>query len=343
MVDGSTEILSDEIYSPLMGIDSIKLVVALKRKVWENTSSTSVNKTSLSVTGGTASIGNDVGTLNQRIERMTIVANSVAKSKYWIGIRPTYKGVADFDPVWECEDGTNHLADTTDEADGGASGGNLVRIAFTSETVLTKRFSINIDDVIGANDYTHFVGKYQILCRCKVDASGTQVRLQLRSGLFYSTDEVDTVVQDTIVDGQTEWNLIELGEVQFPPMGNRDDYADNKLKYATLGIWAERLSGSGTVDLDVFILMPSEHLFTCTSLDQITSSGPEAYVTPLDNKYAVGSVAGFWGNAEYNMPNWEYPIGGGIMVTAAEAAVHNLGGTLDVTLYLRPRWQSYRA
>ncbi|MHC4195809.1 MAG: hypothetical protein ACYSQZ_07680 [Planctomycetota bacterium] len=41
VLDGSTKILSDNIYSPLMGVDSIKVNAAIKRKhIWENTSAT---------------------------------------------------------------------------------------------------------------------------------------------------------------------------------------------------------------------------------------------------------------------------------------------------------------
>lgn len=343
VLDGSTEILSDEIYSPLMGIDSIKVAVALKRMpFWENTSYTTVNKTSLSVTGGIASIANDAGTLNQRIEAAFIVAKTVAKNKFWIGIRPYYgaPGGGEFEPLWECEDGTNYI-DASDVADGGASGGNKVQISFATAT-LAKRFSVTVDDVIGIGDHRDFVGKYLVLARCKVNAGSTQVRIQLRSGFFYLVD-TETVVQDTIIDGQTGWNLVELGEVQFPPMGNRDGRADEQIEFASLTIWAERLSVAGTLDMDALILIPSEHLFKCSATGLVIDGGPEAYVTPIDDNYAVGNSAGYWGNLDFNMSNWEYPLGGGIIVTAAEDNTHTLTGTLNVTLYLVPRWQSYRA
>lgn len=343
VVDGSTEILSDEIYSPLMGIDSIKLAVALKRKVWENTSYTNVGTTGLSVTGGTWLIGNDAGTENQRIEGAFLYVKTVDKVKFWAGIRPLYEGATDFDPLWECEDGTNYI-DASDVADGGASGGNKVQISFSTAT-LAKRFSVTVDNVIGAGDHTHFVGKYQVLARCKVNAGTTQVRVQLRSGFFYLFD-TETVVQDTIIDGQTGWNLVDLGEVQFPPMGNRDGRPDSQLEFMALTIWAERLSVAGTLDMDALILIPSEHLFTCeTSAGSLIDYGPEAYVTPTDERYAVArNNLSYWGNVDYHLPpSWEYPIGGGVMVVAAEGSTHTLTGTLNVSLWLVPRWQSYRA
>lgn len=342
VLDGSTEILSDDIWSPLMGINSIKVKLAIKRKpFWEATSTTSASTTGLSVTGGEWTIGNNAGTEDQRIEEAYFTIRTTAKQRIWAGIRPIYEGVGDFDPLWECEDGTNYV-DATDTADGTASGGNKVTISFVAAT-LSRRFSVSIDDVIGIGDANHFVGKYQVIGRCKVDSVNTQVRVQLRSGYFYLIT-TETIVQDTIIDGQTSWDLVELGEVQFPPMGNRDGREADQLDYMSLTIWAERLSGSGTLDFDCLILIPSEHYFYGEATSLVADDLFEAYVSNNDDFYAVGNGIGAWGNIDFNMPNWKYPIGGGHMVVAAaEASSHTLTGTVDVLLKLLPRWHSYRA
>lgn len=342
VVDGSIEILADGIYSPLMGVDSIKVTLALKRKnSWENTAYTTASTEGLSVTGGKWLIGNDAGNLPQRIRRLNISTNTVLKTKYWVGIRPIYQGTTDFDPLWECEDGTNYT-DASDVGDGGASGGNLVRVSFSGTPTLAKRFKTSVNDVLGGGNANHFIGKYQVLCRCRVDAGNTQARIQLRSGFFYSAHELETVIQDTVIDGQTTWNLVELGEVQFPSMGNRDGLASGQLFTTTLAIFAERLSAGGTIDFDAFILIPSEYFFSCESLDEGVGSGPTVYKNSLGDQFVVGRTSTVWSNIDYSITNWEYPLGGGLLVCAAEGSSHTLTGTLDIDVHLYPQWQTYR-
>jgi hypothetical protein len=343
VLDGSTKILSDNIYSPLMGVDSIKVNAAIKRKhIWENTSATNVSTTGLNVLGGSWLVSNDAGTENQRIESAFIKGVTAAKDQYWVGFRPIYEGTTGFVPLWECEDGINGT-DASDAVDATASGGNRVDVSFTTTATLANRLEIRVDD-IGVSNLDDFVGKYQILGRFKLDAGSTQIRVQLRAGLYYLYDS-NTVVQDTIIDGETSWHLYELGEVQFPPMGNRDGNPDTWVRWMTLSIWAERLSTTGSLWLDALILIPSDHFFSSKADATPAGGGVDVYTNALDEQYAVGNaLADARGNIDPSFTNWEYPIGGGLLVIAAQKnSDSTLTGTLNVELNLVPRWQSYRA
>ena len=345
VVDGSSEITGSEFDSPLLGVFGLELHVAIKRgKYWESESGTSI----INLTMGENevwSIGNAGGTAAQRITYLRIneTSASINIRKAWLGIRPTYRGTANYVPLWEAELGVGGV-DSSTVSDGNASGGQCILTTFATTPTLDYRVQIELQDVISSN-YDDMVGRYLVLGRMRVDSGNTQVFVQLRTG--WAT--AGTVVGSTYLDGVAAYDLYELGEVQIPLMGNRDGQGSliSRMKQFKFSVYAERLSAAGSLRIDYLYLVPSEHLITF--LDDQTNSVPYIYAyTDQDNaQYAFGEDGGNEiKSISTSFHNWEYPVGGGVMVIAvvgtAFGVSHEIGREYSVYSEVIPRWISYR-
>jgi hypothetical protein len=353
--DGSTDLVSSSVFNtPLLGRDSAIFRIALLRHpYWENPSGSAVNVNGLSAWGGKGNLGTLTGTTYGRIQRALFTSSTAARlGKFWIGIRPSRHGTAQFTTVWEAEAGTPHSPDTSVVADGTASGGSKMQTTFASVSTMYNRFEVRLSNVVGSN-FSHNIGRYLVLMRCKVSSGTTQVLVRLASGWDRFTTHTEQ-----IIDGKTSWNLVEMGEIQIPPTGNRDGVmtTDDALGYFGLLLSAERLSASGTLDVDGFVLVPSEHIITGDGADVYSGNSGQLdyYTAPLypfsekgDDQYAIfrnpAPVNGIQ-FVDYTFTNWQYPIIGGTLVVAAEPwnAGHDLTATVNASLTVYPRWKSYR-
>jgi hypothetical protein len=246
--------------------------------------------------------------------------------------------------VWEAEAGTN-VTDATDTADGTARGSSKVRISFATNDTLAARFSLSWSQVASSN-FDDLIGEYLVLARMKVDAVGTEVNVQLRDG-WGNADE-SGIVGGVYISGQTNWQMYELGHVIIPPTGNRDASASTSdvIKYYRLNLWAERISASGNLDVDCFVLIPSEHFFyvdKCslggTTGDLIIFTGPDGYQFIV--QVGSGSV---WQNVRYSLNNWKYPLGGGLLVVCYDltSGGSTLTGTVTMAASIYTRYETFK-
>jgi hypothetical protein len=191
------------------------------------------------------------------------------------------------------------------------------------------------------------VGEYLVLLRCKVDDDTTQVGIQLKHG-WTGLGGKEVTVGTTYIDGQDGWELVELGKVSIPPTGNRDSWATtgNKVQDYSIVIAAERISDAGTLDLDCIILIPSKHMIYIDGADTGVSGGI-VYIenAPDGTRYILAKTqADRYGAVEYSFSDtWEYPVGGGLLVIAAQtASTHDLTDTAALAISLVPRWHTFR-
>ncbi|HNB50412.1 MAG TPA: hypothetical protein PK530_00635 [Anaerolineales bacterium] len=333
--------------SPLLGRDGAYYTAALTRHAaWEKVTAETASTTNVSALGGTWALGDEGGTLNGRIARLSVEGRSGGGGplhRFWVGIRPLYEGTSTFASKWECESGTN-ATDATDTADANASGGTMVRVDFATVATLTKRFHMGVTTFVSTSK--HAVGRYLILARAKVTA-GT-VALQMRSG--FSGGE-NFAPHKMCFLSNTTYELIELGEVQFPPMGYRSLLQnDEMLEQMQLQFWAERISGAGNLDVDCLVLMPSEHMFYVSGdRVQYYVDGNETQLLTFENDehLAVNMQGIFSGlvpyaNLDYAPTRWEYPVGGGLLVFAGQRNGEQiLTDAVDMDYSMYPRWRHY--
>lgn len=328
--------------SPLLGKNGAYFQLGLTRNpAWESVASTTgVSASALSVVGGMLSLADNGGTLDGRLSLLSLTGATVggALTRFWLGIRPTYAGTGTFTPVWECEDGTNGT-DATDTADASCSGGSKVRVDFA--TVATNAMRMFTTVITNIATPTHAVGRYLVLVRAMV-TSGT-VAMQMRTGYAQSQN---LTPHKTVYISNTSAELIELGEITIPPFGYRSDVqGTNAVRQFMLQLWAERISGSGSLDLDCFILIPSEHMFYADGAELLAISGHAVnfYTFEDEQRVAIHYISDYpQANLEYAPTDWVYPKDGGVLVVAAQRdGAQVITDTLDVEYTMYPRWRTY--
>lgn len=350
--------------SALLGANStssntvILLTLAVYRTpAFEPESATTKSTTGISTSGGKwIPPTSNAGVLDQRIATATFSSTTATAALYkmWIGIRKVRLGLTDLQSLWECENGTMISADTTTAADATASNSSKVQCTFATTAALAKRFTLFWQSAAtgGTTPTDDIIGEYLVLGRVKLSSSSTEVRILLKhgwQGLSYDREIAgDTYLSAVQNSNLTNWNLIELGRVKLPPTGNRDGIGEaaGDIPYIGLNVWAERMSASGTLDMDCFILIPTDYLLYLEQCYVWASGGPtKIYTSPLNEQYAL-SRTGSTGaiiNTLGSFNNWFYPAGGGALIIAAqELGQHTLGWTVDITLDLYPRYKIYK-
>jgi hypothetical protein len=320
-------------------------LVIMRHPLWEDADGTAFIDDNVGVWADTSDMSGDakyMGNAPARVAALTISGFTNNITKLWFGIRPAYKGFTDFDPMWELENGTNGT-DTTTQTVTGASGGDAKRVTFSTAT-LTRRVTIQLSQAHTVSNYIHFMGRYLVLCRCKVDAS-TECGIRMHHGF------VDTpyAAQEEVLIDNTAWQLIELGEVTIPPRGWRaagSFFYDNLSGYA-IGLDAERLSGTGYLYLDALYFIPAEYMIAAQGLSNSFVPIFSVITTPDDQVYslvrstAADSIPRL--NPAVAAPNWWIPVDPGFAVVAAQPDTdHSLTETCDLTFNYRPRWKTYR-
>jgi len=337
--------------SPLLyPVNGVYLRVAiLRHQSYESVSGDQTDsEANLSTLGGIWDIRSVIGsaamgTAPGRIKSLAITDCAPTPNviqKLWMGIRPFYKGTSAFVALWEAE---SLFGVSTPSAT--ASAGNYGLCDLTSTANEGLRGSIEIGNVVGSN-YDHFVGKYLVLMRAKVDVAGTEVAVDIRQFWQGSYSHAGS----TYIDGVTSWTLFPLGEVSFPPTGNRDSVASGSGAFDDCGfsVFALSADDTGELHIDCFILIPAEYLCVVEGcLINTTGSSPLytliLYTDPDDHQWGLGESTLAQGGLQPTFENWEYPIDGGILVFAAQGSTgHVLSTTADLAITVTPRWKSYR-
>lgn len=248
--------------------------------------------------------------------------------EYWVGFRTNRFGErGHFQPIWECEDGT--LSNSTSTAsDSAASGGSLARCTFGDASLL-ERVQIPVIDA-SPSWWQEQRGEFLVLLRAKV-GSATTCRVRLSDGL--SSSSVWRTGERVEVTS-TDWLLHPLGTVWIPRTRSI-----NLFQQYTLRLEADRKSGSGNLDMDCFVLIP-------TAEGSIHASG--GYV--VNYTTVEGANEGFilsggqtvdFALVEPN--NWAIPVGDGIFVLAAQRqASQVLTDTGKISLQCTYRWRHLR-
>jgi hypothetical protein len=347
------ELVPDSVLTAMLGKDSAKLRLAVQHDpFWSDGTVSSLYSGTIPDLGGTYALGLTDTSYPSRIQyfNMTTLSGLVPTlEKAWIGIKDTRNGVLGLVPKWEAEYGTN-ATDASDVAGTTASNGTAVVVSFATGTAMAKRFSIKLSDIT-AGAYDDNIGKYLVLGRMKVSGTATIIATELKHG-WLGRAGLESSVGVSFLDQTTDaslvnYNLIPLGVVDVPPTGDRSGIASNgPIQSYGLALYAERLSAAGSLFCDCFILVPTDHLMTVGSAYMYSDGGASlrAYAGDDDTPYAINySISSYYGNTEYSFENWNVPIGGGMLVIAAQGGTeHVINGTITFGMDIVKRYRSYR-
>ena len=284
----------------------------------------------------------EMGTAPGRIEHLMLKGDYSYAQELWMGWRSEQAGFSQFDPLWELENGVSG-ADTTDTVDATASGGYKCACTFATEAGLDERVRIGLHVAFpSVTSWNQFCGRYLVLCRLKVGSS-TECGIVLRSG---GVSEPDLTRCEEVYVDNTSWKLIELGEVTIPTRGYRREYATTNLaRYHTFAIEAERLNGSGSLDLDCLYLIPSEHFIHAWHTDNSYALILQAYTHPDDTTdFQMNTGISDFSNAQFAARGFHLPTDIGFCVMAGQTTTdHDMAETNEFTLNWYPRWSLYRS
>lgn len=320
---------------------------------WEETSATIPvsGAQTVSGNGGTWNLtATNGGRLNGRISRFYCLPSSSGMefTQFWAGMRLTRRGLSTFDPKYECEDAFNKV-DATDVVDATASGGDYVRVNFATDATLRPRLTFSVRQ--GSRDIDDMLGSYKVLLRYKTSDGTTRTGVQLVS----SFEQPSTSAAVALPPGSygsiiyptpnTNYSLIEIGVLEVAPFPVKMA-EDNGLSIGGMyfSIFAERISGSGNLQLDSVILIPYEHYIAwdaglvqyLEAADIITDEADrtQAFRNSLNVVDGVGEVS---------KNNWVYPREGGYFVVAAQReGQHVLADNVGVHIEVFKRWLTYR-
>lgn len=347
--------------SPLL--DTARLtgrLAVVRHPLWESVSEDGYLTPTVSCLGGTLAIAPSATcTAPGRIKALHLngVSGSGPIYRVWAGIRNAYEGFGDFVSVWECELGTMTAGDAThkDTAIGGESGAspsgssnNKATCTFAGTATADKRLSLKVADV--TSHWQDQIGHYLVLCRCKVGA-GTTVALQLRKGAAGMAD-ADYEQNGLAYVANTSWQLVELGEAQIPGSGWRGAHAnDDIVKSTQLQLWAERVEGAGSLELDCLVLIPTTHFCKIEGAAIQYAGGmvPLTYPATIytDENDATTALAYLAAGTPAAMlkptiRDWYLPVGGGLLVVAGERETQQvLADQVYPVMYVHKRWLSY--
>lgn len=300
---------------------------------------------------------NIVGDIPARITTLSVWPNADGDQfgRLWMGARSSAKAgtPANFQAVWECEDGTN-ATDAADGADATASDGNRVRITPGTAT-WAERMSITLEEANAAGNYADNLGRFLWLLRTKVSAGTWEVQLRFGYGEFADDDYVRGPVVEV---AGTSWDFKEMGTSTMPlrnyhvlPTG---DWAVAMERYNSIQIWARRTSGAGTLDLDCLCPIPVDEWFL--SMDGFTASrtdidnyetalyaeAPEASQQAMVYELDSG-INTYWTHIPTVIGKLRIPPGDGrLIMVYARAATSDITDTVAVSISGLYRWLSLR-
>lgn len=312
----------------------------LRTPFWEPTSRTTVTMNNLSANGGFTAITSITGSADARIEELRVNGDTGVIAKFWAGIRPKYEGSSSFDPVLEIEDGING-ADCSDIVDASASGGNYTRCTFATQTGLVSRSILSLLDAGVTTNQDHYYGRYTVIARLRV-TSTREAGVLLKHGFFNSPNRTPN---EEVKVTDTNWRLYSLGDIQIPPHKVHPLVGTAEVKYFTLELFAESLAGSGNLEMDNYVLVPSRHqVYADDAVISSLGSNVKFFTLPDERQYAVS-----YNNANepdvsipQAMTNWRLPVGDSVFVFVGErTASHVITDQVDVVLYHFKRWRGY--
>lgn len=255
-------------FEPDVVNSDVEVVLSIEREpYWEDT--TTFSGATTVIAAGAAAVAMDytnvvgdiTGDVDARLALLHVVnpAGAGTLGRFWFGLRSANKHgtLANFVPIWECEDTDATLGtDAVRAADAAASPGGAgnTRLTITPGTATwAKRLSIHLGDVT-ANPLDN-EGRFLWLLRCGVSAGKYEV--QLRFGYAGMADAL--FAQGPVVEvANTGYDYKAMGPSSIPVSTLRMEAAPTAIQIAAyqVQVWARRTSGAGTLHLDCLVPLP---------------------------------------------------------------------------------------
>lgn len=323
-------------------------VMGLKREGWwESTVSDNFSSASISALGGVMPYSGLGGDRPARVAMGRISGSSNSLNEFWLGVNSTRLDTSpsSFNPVWNLRLGFYTGDDTTTGtacADSSAQDGYKAVVTFSTTASMVPRVYITCQDVTNEQ-----AGRFQVLLRAKVTSTRI-ARVRMGYGSLYQANLYFFNTLYPVQISSTSWKLYPLGQADIPVNPTAAQIGTG-LRTAGIKLEAESVSGSGNLDLDCLILIPS-----LAGVLHVKGNNPvatgwwyELYHLPngeLRGKVTDNALLGV--TIEELHPYQEkwglYPGDGAIVCAAQYNDVSTKGNTFDLTLNAYERWITLR-
>ncbi len=207
------------------------------------------------------------GTMNARMRRMEISSSAAITNnieKIWIGFkRDTGHGI-DWGPF-----GTNFaVAINIGEFDtdsvvaislgSSTEGGDALRTTFDTDATMIKRAYIGMwGESFGAGSADEVRGKYVLLMSARTAGAAATCYVQTRHG-YEGMDDVDYIANNIVKVTDTDYHIFNMGTFRTPlfPSVGASGMVDQHALDQRMHVYAERVSGTGRLEIDGFVSMP---------------------------------------------------------------------------------------
>lgn len=234
-----------------------------------------------------------------------------ATGRFQSGLAVRRRGTVANTPFFLQAEAMTQGTDTTTQANSATfsgSGNNSSRCTFGTPSG-QQRLTINPWPTGSSTDYR---GAYRVFMRNKKTVSGDSIDVQLQWGTSTPVISNDIVT----LPATANMNYVDLGIVQFP--GGYDPVTDGlsnveiPVTGTFLALYARRNSGSGSLDMDVFLFMPVDDRFEIIKWPTLQAFSTDIFVAeggPRPSVYCTDTT-GFIRTTEMVEIS-----GGGMMIT----------------------------
>lgn len=313
---------------------------------WEDTTEdtfTVSHSPGINVLGGMWNYGTIIGDVPARMGRLKLTSTNGLR-ELWIGFRsPRFGTPANLQPIWELELGSTGTDTTAGSpgSDATASNSNKITTTFATDATLISRITILATNVTLNPDDQR--GTFQVLLRAKCSNGSTTCRARLRSGYVASETGMDS--RSRIVISGTSWLLYEMGEVQIPSPGRVLTTLFQPINAFAFGIDAERIAGSGNLEMDCLILIPTAEGFCYVDAANLnsTSNPVNLFDRPDGKTDGVQILSGTIGGVVTTKIFGGVPVGNGNLVVAGQRSTQTIKtDVIGFELYTFARWATLR-
>lgn len=358
---GRVTIPGEQASSPHLLACTLHIIIELDVGVWEDLcNDPPINITAIDRIGGHIHLPPG-GTANGRISQLIVYdPASDGFNHCVVGIKPPRRyGSADFVAWWPAQVGTTLSVPPTMPGVFIGYGGNAMAkgtfvIGWNHQLGAELGvFTLALANVAPTANYLHFIGRYRVLMRYRVNgatgATPHTLRFRLQAG--YTNGEMIDVGEPVLVTvADSVYHIVDLGYMEIPTTAHVQH--GPMIAQFQIMLFSTLLGGNtlSFADVDGFVMMPADHIV----MDDGTFVNDDGglYIQTTPNNTIIGyaenvtiSSVSWFRTARPVASAWGAPYDGGVMVVCAgidtSLSFSATKGDIGVALSIVRRWQSY--
>lgn len=323
-------------------------LVILRQSQWESIEEQADLRTNVSLIGGHFDVASYYykGMTGARIDALVIKNPNIGGTSQliyeaWVGFREKGMGFSSFNPLIECEVGTNQTGDTSNHNQTYFNGGTAKQVTFNLFPMMTPRVRYTLSQFTASNRH-HYFGEYLVLLGYQHYGGTFAAKL---SGQNVISSQATNLPQ---VSTQRS-RIIELGYIRIPAQPLRDKHTWTNFGDIDFYIEAERTAGINPLFLDFMILMPARHTLKMTPVYNLMVNNGRLYFhqhadRSMTSYQTSSGGAAFQTFIDFEAQNFWLPPDETKMIFAANTyATHTHPGILraDIDLVYRQEFEKY--